>query len=1423
MANQTITQLPDAGPITGTELVPIVQNGGTYKTTAAALAGSPVQTQTFLTKNQELTLNNSRYLETSTGLGLTDGGPTSFYRISLNGTSGSLETASGGIVVKNSASTVVSRSLATTGAGLSVSNADGTGGDPTFQLTGIAAAIANMGGTGMLAIVGGSTIAGREIRGTVNQIAVSDGNGGGDPTISIVDNVILPGTGAVKIPSGSSAEQPVGSPGLLRFNTTTNTFDGYDGSGWSSFSLGIGVESFGAGSTGLTPATQTIGPVTLGGTLVVGHGGTGANSLTGYVKGNGTSAMTAVATVPTSDLSGTISNAQLDNSSLTINGTTISLGASGTISSSTTQPLTFGTGMTPGSFDGGTAQTVALANTGVIAGSFGGASKTLTASVNAQGQLTSLSESAIAIANTQVSGLGTLSTQDANNVAITGGNINGTTIGGSTPAAGTFTSVTTTTGTVSTPPVNANDLVNKLYVDEQVAAGLNVHAAVDYEVPDSAGNLTVTYNNGAAGVGATLTNAGTLGAFTPDGIVAQVGDRILIYGQTDQTQNGVYTVTTVGDGSTPWVLTRATDADTYGGNSTTKLGQGSYFFVKSGNTGAGESYTCTTSGTIVFGTTAITFAQFSASVAYSAGTGLNLSPATTFNISNTGVVANTYGTASSVPTLAINAQGQVTSASNTAIAINANQITSGTIQNSQLANSAVTVNGTSISLGSSGTITAANPNALTINGGLTGTSYDGSTPITIALASSGVTPATYGSASQVPVFAVDTYGRVTSVTNTSIAIAAGAVSGLAASATTDTTNASNITSGTLGTARLSGSYTGISGVGTLTAGTWNANAIGVAYGGTGLTATPTNGQLPIGNGSGYTLATLTAGTNVTITNTAGGIQIDATPSFGGTVTSVDVSGGTTGLTFSGGPVTTAGTITMAGTLAVASGGTGAVTLSGYVKGNGTSAMTASTTIPNTDITGLGTMSTQNASNVAITGGAINGTTVGATTASTVRGTTVTATTQFSGPGTGLTGTASGLSIGGNAATATSATSATSATNVAGGAANQIPYNTGASATSFIAAPTLASTYLKWTGSAFAWDTASTGSVTSVAMTVPTGLTVSGSPVTSSGTLAVALQSGYSIPTTSDQSNWTTAYNDRLKWDGGSTGLNASTGRTSLGATTIGSNLFTLTNPSAITFPRFNADNTVSALNAADFRTAIGAGTSSTTGTVTSVSGTGTVSGLTLTGTVTTSGSLTLGGTLSVTPSNFASQTANTFLAAPNGTAGTPTFRAIVAADVPVLNQNTTGNAATATTLQTARTINGVSFNGSANITITANTTNTLTRGTYLTGNNFNGSAATTWEVDATSANTASKVVARDASGNFSAGTITAALDGNASTATTATNATNVATTANGTNANFFIPFVAASTTGNQALQVDAGITYNPSTNAITGGISGGTF
>jgi hypothetical protein len=168
-------------------------------------------------------------------------------------------------------------------------------------------------------------------------------------------------------------------------------------------------------------------------------------------------------------------------------------------------------------------------------------------------------------------------------------------------------------------------VATKQYVDTLVSSGITYHTPVKYEVPNSTGNLNATYNNGTAGVGATLTNAGTLAAFAPDGPTASPGDRILIYNQTNQFENGVYTVTTVGDGSTPWVLTRATDADTYALKSTTSLGEGDAFFIQSGNTGAGETYVCNTQGTITFGTTAITFVQVSSAQIYSAGTGLTLS------------------------------------------------------------------------------------------------------------------------------------------------------------------------------------------------------------------------------------------------------------------------------------------------------------------------------------------------------------------------------------------------------------------------------------------------------------------------------------------------------------------------------------------------------------------------------------------------------------------------------------------------------------------------------------------------------------------------------------------------------------------------------------------------------------------------------
>jgi hypothetical protein len=303
----------------------------------------------------------------------------------------------------------------------------------------------------------------------------------------------------------------------------------------------------------------------LTGTVPVANGGTGAATLTGYVKGNGTSNMTASSTIPNTDVTGlgTMSTQNSNNISVTggsMSGVNISdyvattqkgvangvatLDGSGTVPISqlpaavigalsyqgtwnastntptltssvgtkgyyyvvnvagstnlngitdwqvgdwavyngtawqkidntdavtsvngytgtvvltqtdisgtvpTSRTITAGTGLSGGG-DLSANRTLAIANTGVTATTYGSASSVPVVAVNAQGQITSATSTAIAIANTAVSGLGTMSTQNANSVAITGGTIDGTTIGGTTPAVITGSTINANTKVVS--------------------------------------------------------------------------------------------------------------------------------------------------------------------------------------------------------------------------------------------------------------------------------------------------------------------------------------------------------------------------------------------------------------------------------------------------------------------------------------------------------------------------------------------------------------------------------------------------------------------------------------------------------------------------------------------------------------------------------------------------------------------------------------------------------------------------------------------------------------------------------------------------------------------------------------------------------------------------------------------------------------
>lgn len=296
---------------------------------------------------------------------------------------------------------------------------------------------------------------------------------------------------------------------------------------------------------------------------------------------------------------------------------------------------------------------------------------------------------------------------------------------------------------------------------------------------------------------------------------------------------------------------------------------------------------------------------------------------------------------------------------------------------------------------------------------------------------------------------------------------------------------------------------------------WNdthdvSGTLPIANGGTNTASVPANGQLLIGNGTDYTVANLTAGTGVTITNTAGGITLSAPDN--GTVTGVTAS---SPLASSGG---TAPDISLTGTVPVGNGGTGATTLTGYVIGNGTSAMTASTTIPTSNLTGTLPVANGGTGQTTYTDGQLL---IGNTTGNTLAKATLTAgtgvtitngpgTITISAPDTGTVtavtassplassgGATPNLSLTGTVAIANGGTAGT-ATPTAGA----VPYGTG-TAYAFSAAGTTGQVLTSAGAGAPTWTTPTTGTVTSVTASSPLASSGGATPNLTLGTVPVA--------------------------------------------------------------------------------------------------------------------------------------------------------------------------------------------------------------------------------------------------------------------------------------------------------------------------------
>ena len=371
-----------------------------------------------------------------------------------------------------------------------------------------------------------------------------------------------------------------------------------------------GVLSLAGGTTGLTPVLPTSGAITLGGTLNIANGGTGATTTTQAF--NNLSPLTTAG--DTLYFNGT-NNVRLP---ISVDGNMLSI-ATGSPTWVTQASMSVGsstTSTTATNIAGGSAGSVPYQTSAGLTSfvSVGTSSQVLVSGATPAfvSVPTALGYTPVNKAGDTMAGALNMGSFQINNLAA---------------------------------PTAASDAATKAYVDA-IGSGLTVLSPVEAA---STTALTATYVNGTTdangglGIGATLTNAGTQASLILDNYSLSVSDRVLIKDQADQKQNGIYTVTVVGTISTNWVLTRSTDADD---NVINQVKNGNYVLILNGtlNIDSGWINTSPVSPEII-GTDDIVWTQFTTSQSYSAGTGLTLTGNT---FSNAGVLSNVAGTGISV-------------------------------------------------------------------------------------------------------------------------------------------------------------------------------------------------------------------------------------------------------------------------------------------------------------------------------------------------------------------------------------------------------------------------------------------------------------------------------------------------------------------------------------------------------------------------------------------------------------------------------------------------------------------------------------------------------------------------------------------------------------------------------------------------------